>query len=164
MRHCKPATERDRRIAGLLQVVSERHAANVRPLHNGVKRNCAMTARALYALPCNAKPMTKAHPIRPHLLAWRQRMGKTLVWLANEIGTSHSTVQRQETGRSGVDDATFAAIARAYGITVAELSADPADADKARELARLLESVKGLDARGIRTLADLSDQLAGKKI
>jgi transcriptional regulator with XRE-family HTH domain len=107
--------------------------------------------------------MTKAHPVRPHLLAWRQRMGKTLTWLANEIGTSHSTVQRQEKGKLGVDDATFAAIAKAYGITVAELSADPADSEKAREMARLLEMVKQLDARGVRTLADLSEQLGGKR-
>lgn len=90
-------------------------------------------------------------------------MGKTLVWLANEIGTSHSTVQRQEKGKLGVDDATFAAIARAYGISVAELSADPADSEKARELARLMDMLKQLDARSVRTLADLSEQLGGKK-
>jgi transcriptional regulator with XRE-family HTH domain len=103
--------------------------------------------------------MTRAHPTRPYLRAWRKQLGKTLEWLANEIGTSHSNLQRQETGRIGVDDATFLAIARAYGITVAELSADPIDAERARELARLLEAVKRLDARGVRTLADLSEQL-----
>lgn len=163
MRHVETAPERDRRASGFAEIVSEGHAETVQPLHISVKAICAVTAHASTEAACHAQRMTKAHPIRPHLQAWRQRMGKTLVWLANEIGTSHSTVQRQEKGKLGVDDATFAAIARAYGISVAELSADPADSEKARELARLMDMLKQLDARSVRTLADLSEQLGGKK-
>jgi hypothetical protein len=62
-----------------------------------------------------------------------------------------------------VDESTFAAIAAAYGISVAELSAPPADAERAREMGRLLDIVKRLDAKGLRTLADISEQIAPKK-
>ena len=62
-----------------------------------------------------------------------------------------------------MDEATFAAIAKAYGISVAELSASPADADRARELGRLLDVARRLDAKGLRTLADLSEQFAPRK-
>lgn len=59
-----------------------------------------------------------------------------------------------------MDDATFAAIADAYGITVAELSAPPAEAERARELHRLMEAMRELDARRLGRLADLAEDLA----
>lgn len=107
--------------------------------------------------------MPKTHPIRPYLGAWRVRMQKPLTWLADRIGVSHSTIQRQEKGKIGVDERTFAAIADAYGISVAELSAHPNDAEKAKELDRLLRRLQSLNARSIRTLADLSEQLEGRQ-
>ena len=58
-----------------------------------------------------------------------------------------------------MDDATFEAIAKAYGITVAELSAPPKDADKARAMDRLLKAVKALDAEGVVTLASFAERL-----
>jgi hypothetical protein len=101
--------------------------------------------------------MVKKHPIRPHLLAWRKKLAKTQFWLANELQTSQSNVQRQERGDIGVDDQTFSDIAKAYGITVAELSVSPEDADKARALDRLLRAVKKMDAEGISALASFAE-------
>ena len=103
--------------------------------------------------------MPKKHPIRPHLLAWRQKMDKTQEWLANELGTSHSTVLRREKGTAGVDDATFAEIARIYGITVAELSASPEDAAKAKEMDRLMRALRDMDEDGLRALATMAERL-----
>ena len=103
--------------------------------------------------------MVKKHPIRPHLRVWRKKLGLKQKWLANEIGTHASNVLRQERGDIGVDDATFEAIAKAYGITVAELSAPPKDADKARAMDRLLKAVKALDAEGVVTLASFAERL-----
>lgn len=107
--------------------------------------------------------MRKQHPIRPHLLAWRTRLKKTQVWLANEIGTSHSTIQRAETGSLGMDDTTFEAIAKAYGITVAELSAHPDDAEKARALHRLHTIVRSLGAIEIEKLASVAESMNTEK-
>jgi len=103
--------------------------------------------------------MTKKHPIRPHLKAWRKFMKKTQVWVANEIGTTHSNYLRQEKGETGVDDATFEAIARAYGITVVELLAHPDDAEKARALNRLLNAVRHLDSEALAVVAGFAERI-----
>ena len=105
--------------------------------------------------------MAKKHPIRPHLRAWRLHFGKTLEWVAERLETSHSTVVRWETGENGVQEATFRAIAEAYGITPAELSAPPGDAKRARALHRLIEAMQRLDDRNLGTLADLAERLSG---
>lgn len=107
--------------------------------------------------------MVKKHPIRPHLHAWRKAVGKTAQWLANELGTSHSTVLRYESGETGVDDDTFAAIATAYGITLAELSSAPRDASKAQALDRLMTAVRDMDEETLQTLAGLAERLHPKR-
>lgn len=62
-----------------------------------------------------------------------------------------------------MDDKTFFAIARAYGITIAELSGPPADAERARQLHRLLSAAPSLDAGALQTLADLAERLNQSK-
>ena len=131
----------------------------VRSTHTRVKRDCAVIAQGLRDTPCENARMPKKHPIRPYLFAWRTKMGKSSEWLANELGTVHSTVLRHESGRHGVDDATFKAIAAAYGITVAELSAHPDHSHRARALHRLLETLPKLDDRKVERLADLAEDL-----
>lgn len=103
--------------------------------------------------------MVKKHPVRPHLRAWRKHLDKTQQWLANELGTEHSTVGRWEKGQAGVDDATFESIAKAYGITIAELSAPPGDAAKAQQLDRLMRALPLLDEEGLRTVATMAERL-----
>jgi transcriptional regulator with XRE-family HTH domain len=103
--------------------------------------------------------MRPQHPIRPHLRAWRLAKGATLVWLAEQLGRTHTSVMRWESGASGVDDATFEAIARVYGISASELSAPPADAERARELGRVMDAIRHLDADALRTLAQTAELL-----
>jgi transcriptional regulator with XRE-family HTH domain len=106
--------------------------------------------------------MPKQHPRRQHLRAWRNFYGKTLQEVADALGVAHSTVQRQEAGGAGVDDTTFAAIARFYGITPAELEASPADAGKARALHKLYTLAKGMDAEGLAALATMAERMKPK--
>jgi|688.fasta_scaffold2209057_1 transcriptional regulator with XRE-family HTH domain len=103
--------------------------------------------------------MVKRHPIRPHLKAWRKKLGKRQTWLANEIGTNPSNIVRQERGEIGVDEATFAAIANAYGITIEELSAHPDQADKARATHRLSQAVQLLDSESVDILRGLAERM-----
>lgn len=131
----------------------------VQSSHSPRQAGCASGAGAVLRVVCKNRRMVKQHPIRPHLRTWRLHKGWSQERLAEAVDVSHSTIQRQEAGKSGVDDKTFAAIAAAYGISVAELSADPSEQDKAKELARLLTTVRDLDTKGIRTLADLAEQL-----
>jgi transcriptional regulator with XRE-family HTH domain len=105
--------------------------------------------------------MAKRHPIRPHLRTWRRHFGKTLEWVAERLQTSHASVIRWETGAHGVQEETFAAIAAAYGITVAELSAPPAEAARARDLHRLMNAIRDLDDAGLTTIASLAEQIGG---
>jgi len=107
--------------------------------------------------------MAKKLPIRPHLRAWRKFKGMTLVALAERLGLAHPSVIAWEQGKAGVDDATFAAIAEAYGITVAELSASPDDAERSRTLHRLMDVLKDLDDRRLSRLADLAEDLSGRE-
>lgn len=60
-----------------------------------------------------------------------------------------------------MQDEVFEAIARAYGITAAELSGPPSDAARARALHRLLNAARGMDDHRLSRLADLADDLAG---
>lgn len=106
--------------------------------------------------------MAKKHPPRPHLREWRVHLGKTLEWLAGRLGVGVSSVFRWETGENGVQDEVFAEIARAYGITVAELSAPPTDAARARHLHRLMEAIKSLDDQRLARLTDLAEDLSGR--
>lgn len=108
---------------------------------------------------CNDRRMPKKHPIRPHLLAWRNKMNKSQEWLANELGTAHSSVGRWERGIAGVDDATFEQIARIYGISPAELSAAPGEAAKAQQVDRLMRALSQMDEEGLRTLATMAERL-----
>jgi transcriptional regulator with XRE-family HTH domain len=103
--------------------------------------------------------MPKRHPIRPHLLAWRLRLKLTQQDVAEMVGVSHSTIQRQEAGLSGVDDKTFSEIARVYGITLAELSASPDDAGRGKALHRLWTVAQSMDADGLAALATLAERL-----
>ena len=86
-------------------------------------------------------------------------MGWKLVPLADRLGVSHSSIIAWEQGKAGVDEETFASIAKAYGITMAELSVEPSDASRARALHRLLEAVRSLDERRVARLADLAEDL-----
>ncbi len=103
--------------------------------------------------------MAKQHSLRPHLKAWRKKLGKRQMWLANIIGTQQSNIARQERGDIGVDDETFAAIAKAYGITVAELSAHPDDAEKARALDRLLTAARQMDSETLAVVAGFAERI-----
>lgn len=107
--------------------------------------------------------MVKKHPVRPFLKVWRKAQKKTQVWVANEIGTSQSNIVRQERGETGVDDATFEAIAKAYGITVAELSAPPEDAEKARALDRLLKIVRNMDGEAVALVSGFAERIKPKE-
>lgn len=104
--------------------------------------------------------MVKQHTIRPFLKAWRKKLGKRQVWLAEEIGSHQSNIGRQERGDIGVGDTTFAAIAKAYGITVEELSVHPDEAAKAQALHRLTKAVQKLDTESIAILAGLAERMA----
>lgn len=132
----------------------------VHSVDNAVQRFCAFSGKKAGEGACDNVRMPKKHPVRPFLLAWRTKMEKTQEWLANEIGTSHSTVNRHESGFSGVDDKTFEAIAKAYGITVAELSAHPDQSERARAMHRLMSRLNLLSDEGVDALARLADQLS----
>ena len=107
--------------------------------------------------------MRPKHPIRPHLYAWRVRLGRSSLWLAERLFRTHTSVLRWERGESGVDDATFDAIAAAYGITPAELSAHPNDAERARMLGQVMNVIRDLDTAQLQLLANTAAALAGKK-
>jgi transcriptional regulator with XRE-family HTH domain len=97
--------------------------------------------------------------IRPYLLAWRKKLNWTQSRLANELGTDHTTIGRYEKGQLRVDDATFSRIAEAYGISPAELSAPPEEAERAREMHRIMTAVRDLDDGSLRALADMAERL-----
>lgn len=103
--------------------------------------------------------MRKQHPIRPHLRAWRLAFDETLEGLAQRLQISHSTIQRWETGASGVDDRQFAELAHVYGITPAELSAPPADRERMKRLDEVLKLVRDLDAEGLAAVATLAARI-----
>jgi transcriptional regulator with XRE-family HTH domain len=124
---------------------------------------CAVSTKETFGPSCDYRRMVKRHPIRPHLLAWRRKMDKSQEWLANELRTHHTSVLRWEKGTAGVDDGTFAEIARIYGITEAELSASPDEAGKARELHRLMTILPKMDEEGMRALATLAERLQPPK-
>lgn len=107
-------------------------------------------------------PMAKRHPIRPYLKSWRLHYGHTLEWLAERLDVGVSSVFRWESGENGVQEETFQAIAKAYGITPAELSAPPVDAARARHLHRLMEAMRSLDDKRLGRLADLAEDLSGQ--
>ena len=130
---------------------------------NPVNSKCPVSAQASQLAMRNNVRMAKRHPIRPHLRAWRNHSGKTLEWVADALGTSHSTVQRWETGENGVQQETFEAIAHTYGITPAELSGPPQDASRARELHRIMTALQQIDDGRLRRLADLAEDLATSK-
>lgn len=104
--------------------------------------------------------MAKMHPRRPHLRAWREHFGLTLEALAEKMSCAISSVHRWESGAYGVQDETFQEIARVYGITVAELSAPPGEAERARNLHRLMTAISDMDDQRLRRLADLAADLA----
>jgi transcriptional regulator with XRE-family HTH domain len=103
--------------------------------------------------------MKKRHPIRPHLRAWRLHMGKKQQHIADALAMDHTTVHRHETGASGVDDKTFAAIAAFYGISPAELSAHPSEAARARELHRLWTAAQSMGHADLAALATFAERL-----
>jgi transcriptional regulator with XRE-family HTH domain len=115
----------------------------------------------LRALACDTSAMPNPHPPRPHLREWRLHLGHSLKWLADKLATSHPTVIRWERGESGVNDATFEAIARAYGITPAELSAPPSEAERARILHQLLQAIPNLTDKKLAALAGMAESLKG---
>lgn len=80
--------------------------------------------------------------------------------LAERLGVSHTSVLRWETGESGVSNEKFAEIAACYGITVAELAAPPEEADRARQMHRLLTVIPTLDETALQSLASLAEQLS----
>jgi hypothetical protein len=62
-----------------------------------------------------------------------------------------------------VDAETFRKIAEVYGVTVAELSADPNDQSKAQHMHRLMEGWALLDDDDARAIADMAERLAASK-
>lgn len=159
MRNAKRGSHRHGGNLGLGEVFGEAHPHNVQSVDILVQPKCAVSARAAKFSGCDHRRMGKAHPRRPHLKAWREHMDRTQEWLANEIGTSHSTVLRAEKQETGVDDRTFEAIAKAYGITVAELTAAPADREKAQAMDRLLRVVRDMDGPGVALIAGFAERL-----
>jgi transcriptional regulator with XRE-family HTH domain len=131
----------------------------MRSSHIGRKENYAATAQAGLGGLCDTDAMRKAHPVRPHLRAWRLKMGKTQEWLAERISKNQSNVNKAESGKAGVDEQTFAKIADAYGITIAELSAHPDEAPRAQQMHRLMHAIRTMDRDNLETLARLAEQL-----
>lgn len=105
---------------------------------------------------CASRTMTSN---RPYLLAWRKKLNWTQSRLANELRTDHTTIGRYEKGQLRVDDATFARIAEVYGITPAELAAPPEEAERAREMHRIMTAIRDLDEGALRALADMAERL-----
>lgn len=156
-------TAQSHRAPALFKEGGKIHGRIVHTVHSARQADCALAAKDRSDDLCKTQRMPRRHPIRPYLRAWRTHFEMTAERLAGLLGMHHSTVIRQETGLIGVDDATFSAIADAYGISIAELSAAPADREKAQQLARLLGCVRHMDERGLRTLADLAEQIADKR-
>jgi transcriptional regulator with XRE-family HTH domain len=125
-----------------------------------VNRKGTVAAAADSSDMCNHPRMKAKHPVRPHLRAWREHHKFSQIALAQRLRVSHTSVLRWETGESGVSDAVFAQIAKVYGISVAELSLPPEQADKARQLHRLLTILPDLDQWSLTSLADLAERLA----
>ena len=125
----------------------------VQSLHGTVKQFCAFTIEDQSRSLSDHRLMRNKLPIRPFLRAWREHFDWSQDTIANKVGTIHSTVSRWERGVSGVDDETFLRIADAYGITVAELSAHPDDAEQAKALGEVLEKLRGMSAAQLRGLA-----------
>ena len=134
-------------------------AGIVRSSHSGVKRVCAVVATALALTACDIQTMRRPHPIRPYLLAWRHLRGLSQEIVAERLGIHYATLGRYERGELGVNDETFAEIAEAYGVSVAELSAHPQHQERAKALGRVLEAVKALDEEGLAALAVLAERL-----
>jgi transcriptional regulator with XRE-family HTH domain len=103
--------------------------------------------------------MKKSHPIRPYLRAWRLHMDKTQQDVAEGLGIIHTTVHRHETGASGVDDKTFAAIAAFYGISPAELSGHPSESARARVLHRLYTAAQSMGDEDLAALAQMAERM-----
>lgn len=79
--------------------------------------------------------------------------------LANELGTTHPTIGRYERGELTVSDAVMARIAAAYGITIAELSLPPEEAERARQLHRVMALIPRLNEDSLRLLAEMAERL-----
>jgi hypothetical protein len=58
-----------------------------------------------------------------------------------------------------VNEETFQAIASAYGITPAELSAPPAEREKAQQLDRLLMACREMDAEALKVIAGFAERM-----
>jgi transcriptional regulator with XRE-family HTH domain len=144
------------------EVLLKGHGEIVESTHKQRKAKCAKSAGVGPQGMCERRAMPKKHPIRPHLRAWRLHFDKSLEWVADQIGISHSTVQRYEVGKAGVDDATFTAIAKVYWITEAELSAPVSEAEHARALHKLLSTVKGLDVESLTILVGFAQRMRPK--
>ena len=77
------------------------------------------------------QPVTKSAamptPNWTHLRAWRRAQRLTLLYVAETVGTTHSTVLRWEKGKQAVPPEKFDERAQVYGCTTTELSYDPND-------------------------------------
>ena len=103
--------------------------------------------------------MSKKQPLRSHIRDWRLERGLTLLQAAQLAGIDTGNLSRAERGLSGMDDATFAALAKVYGVSVAELSVAPEQAPRARQMGRLMTVMQTLDEKNLATLADLAERL-----
>ena len=103
--------------------------------------------------------MSKKQPIRSHIRAWRLEVGLTLLQAAIATGMDSANLSRAERGLAGMDDASFAALAQAYGITVAELSAPPEERHRAKQMGRVMAALQTLDEKSLAALAELAERM-----
>ena len=122
-----------------------------------------MLAREASFAVCDVRRMRKRHPDRPFLKSWRNKIGMTQEYLASLIGRDHSVIAKTERGQQGMDDETFAEIARVLGITVAELSAPPEERDKAKAMDRVLSAMRDMDAEALQAVTTFAERIAPKK-
>jgi transcriptional regulator with XRE-family HTH domain len=94
------------------------------------------------------------------LRAWRKAKSLTLEQLADAIGMSHQNLGRIERGLVPLGEEHHGRLARALGITPADLFRDPGDASGGDVLVPIIGRV-GADAEGtiIYTTADETDEL-----
>jgi transcriptional regulator with XRE-family HTH domain len=79
------------------------------------------------------------------LREWRKHSGKTLVEVANVLGTTHTTILRYERGQMKVPVEVMNALADLYSCVPAELQFDPADREAGRRIHEALILINELD-------------------
>ena len=79
-----------------------------------------------------------------HLKDWRTLRGLSLERVANELGTSHTTLMRWEGGVHKVPDERIKQLAEIYGCTPAELEHPPEQREMGQRVHEAIELAKTL--------------------